>query len=605
MNIGIDFGSTYSTISKYNPSTQQAEAITLAEGEPASIPSVVSINRKGQITCGAGAKGQSGKKTVRLFEAFKMLLPETDQELLRDRGYDDIYTPRVITRHFLESTLRGVLQRAKDSGEDGTGFENVVICMPEIWANGKKTLNGRKMLREILKQDVDIPINNVHVVTEPEAASAFIAYNYEQESHRAFNGYLLLIDYGGGTLDITLTKVTSDGKGSMVIAYRKSGGAGENHPDENGIVNIGSAGIAFMQNVVQRAMRDCGLLQEGEAANFTSPAFIAAVHDLERQLKDPNQIKNIEDTFQVYGSYRKIKKILTADRLDFYTLEYEDEEVDITYQHLFLSYQEVVEKVLRTAVDNINVEVKKELENYFKQTNKTGLNGVNADPCSPEAGQLDNFKIALVGGFGSFYLVKQQVAEIYNLDSNSDSDKRTKDITASKREQAISLGAALLAAQKLVLQQTARHSIGISTGSAKEKKLYYAFLCGQIIEPNTPYYLYRQSPEIPKNRVLFGALYSNIDKFYISFKDRPNCGCSMNLKNQMLNKLKALPKNNFWHLGFSMDENDQITLHIVPCSTPDYPNEAETIKIPLDDYNNMFDLTDTEEEVFEKWHSPV
>ena len=83
MKIGIDFGSTYSVISAYNDAEERVEILTLAEDDSASIPSVVSVNRNGKVTCGKGAKEQMGKRSVRLFEAFKMLLPETNTDMLR------------------------------------------------------------------------------------------------------------------------------------------------------------------------------------------------------------------------------------------------------------------------------------------------------------------------------------------------------------------------------------------------------------------------------------------------------------------------------------------------------------------------------------------
>lgn len=131
MNLGIDFGSTYSSIAKYNMVTGNAEHVTLAEGAPASIPSVVSISKKGVISCGLAAKEQVGKRSVRIFEAFKMLLNEPNRNMCQRRGYDDQYTPRKITKIFLETTLKGALLR---EGKDS--LENVVICVPEIWGNG-------------------------------------------------------------------------------------------------------------------------------------------------------------------------------------------------------------------------------------------------------------------------------------------------------------------------------------------------------------------------------------------------------------------------------------------------------------------------------------
>ena len=84
MNIGIDLGSTYSTVSKYNPATGRPEPMTLAEGEPASIPSEVAFNEwEMSYTCGKSAKDMAGQDGVKLFRAFKMLLVESKEGILR------------------------------------------------------------------------------------------------------------------------------------------------------------------------------------------------------------------------------------------------------------------------------------------------------------------------------------------------------------------------------------------------------------------------------------------------------------------------------------------------------------------------------------------
>ncbi|MCC8129606.1 MAG: hypothetical protein LIO51_06695 [Clostridiales bacterium] len=577
MNIGIDFGSTYSTVSAYNSVTGQVEALTLVEGEPASIPSVVSISKKGKVTCGKGAKDQAGKRTVRIFEAFKMLLTETNGAMLRRRGYDDRNTPRYITRRFLESTLRGILSRY----DDGKGLENVFICVPEIWGKNLQTLDGRVILRDILKNELSIPVGHVQVVTEPEAASAFYAYHYEQETGRSFNGHLLLIDYGGGTLDITLTEVSSDGQGTMEIGYREGGGAGENHPDSRGECAIGNAGIAYIQSVVVCAMREQGVLGEDEIPAYTSPDFIAAVRDLESQLKTADRIREIEDVFGVYGSgYQELEEVLNDNPIEFCTLEYDGEEIPVTYQQLYTAYRDTIAGVLAEQIRQINEKVKAH---------------INADPCDPASGVRDDFKIAMVGGFGLFYLVKKQISEIYRLDANEKIDRRTKNIAADKREQAISLGAALLAAGKVTLQKTARYSIGLYTaGSDRVYRLHYGIKYHQIVEPGKPYFICNRDsePDEPKNRITYGALYGNITHFAIEFTDRRNSGGLMALKPDILKRLEKLPEEGFWNCGFSMDESDIVTFHIVP--RPLLPGEeapGEEIAIPLDSYTKMFDLT--------------
>ena len=588
MKIGIDFGSTYSVISAYNDAEERVEILTLAEDDSASIPSVVSVNRNGKVTCGKGAKEQMGKRSVRLFEAFKMLLPETNTDMLRKRGYDDIYSPRRVTKDYLESVLHGILNRY-----GGDKFEDVVICVPEIWGKNLRTLDGRSILREILtgkdssgteiSDGIDIPVGAVRVVTEPEAASAFFAYNFEKETGKNFNGHLLLIDYGGGTLDITLTEVISERQGVMEIGYREGGGAGENHPDSGGDGTIGSAGIAFMQDVVKNAIRNSGIVAEDEYIGYTSPGFASAVRDLESQLKAPDRIKEIEDTFGEYGSYyQDYEAILEEDPIEYYEIEYNDEPIAVTYQQLYTSYKNVIEGVLNEQIKQINKKVSEHL---------------GSDPTQPEAGVRNDFKIALVGGFGSFYLVKKQIEEIYNIDLNDKLDMRTKNIAANKREQAISLGAALIAAGKIDLQKTARYSIGIyAPRSDGVYELHYGIKYHQTIEPGRPYFICNSDTDsdTPANRSTYGRLNGEIKNFAIEFTERTNHGGLMVLKREMLEQLKALPEHGFWNCGFSMDESDIVSFHVVPSHMMKGKN-VKPLVIPLGSYSKMFDLTDVKE----------
>ena len=579
MKIGIDFGSTYSTVSKYNEVVDNVEAITFSEGDPASIPSVVSISKKGQVTCGKGAKDQAGKRTVRIFEAFKMLLTETNQNMLSLRGYDDQFTPREITKRFLNSTLHGVLLH---DGQER--FEDLVICVPEIWSKNVTTLDGRLILREILNHEINIPIDHIRIVTEPEAASAFFAYNYEKETRKVFNGHLLLIDYGGGTLDITLTEVSSDGRGAMEIGYREGGGAGENHPDQMGAGAIGSAGIAYMQSVVLHAIRASGAVGPDEVPDYSGPEFVSAVRDLESQLKSSERIRDIEDVFGGYGSFKKMNKILKEEPIDFISLEYEGEEVPVFYQHLFLAYHETIEKVLEDQMREIVPKVESH---------------IGMDPRQPEAGVRDDFKIALVGGFGSFYLVKQQIAEIFKLNPNPNVDLRTKNIAADKREQAISLGAALLAEGKVTLQKTSRYSIGLCSRNARGdvEKIFYGIKYHQTIQPGRPYFLLKEegAADVPDNRVVWGALHGNIKSFAIEFTERLDCGGLMDLKPEILERLRQLPEIGFWNCGFSMDENDVVSFHLVPYLISGVPAQSSGIVIQLESYSKMFDLTAVKE----------
>ena len=291
-------------------------------------------------------------------------------------------------------------------------------------------------------------------------------------------------------------------------------------------------------------------------------------------MKSAERIQDIEDAFDIYGSYHKFSEIMEEEPEEFVSLEYEGEEISVTYQHLYLSYRDNIEGVLRRQIDEINQKV---------------MNHIHNDPCEPAAGVRDNFKIALVGGFGSFYLVKKQIGEIYKLDFNKAIDLRTKNISEDKREHAISLGAALLAEGKIVLQKTARYSIGVYASGRPRYGIKYH----QILEPGKPYFICmsEEKPDEPDNRVTYGGLHGNIKEFAIEFTERRDHGGLMRLKPELLERMQSLPEEGFWYLGFSMDESDVISFHIVPRPVPGVPTTNKGVVIPLESYTKMFDLT--------------
>ena len=575
MKIGIDFGSTYSAFSAYYPNKDEVKTIKVDPTGPETIPTVVSISRKGKVSFGASAKKRIGNHSERSFEAFKMLLNEPDPRVLTERGYDDTYTPRTAAKIFLESALRQLLENYRSSSDDH--FEEVVICVPEVWCNNARTQDGRSILRDIIQNEIDVPVGSVRVVTEPEAASAFFAYHYEQETKKIFNGHLLLIDFGGGTLDLTLTEVKSQGQGDMEISYRAGGGAGENHDG-----NVGVAGIAFMQRVIALAMQKIGAVESISEVDYRDEAFLQAVNQLEEELKYSQM--DVEDFFRgTADTYSGISRIGEEEDDELTCLKYNGEPMPITYLDLFRAYQQVIEATVREQVGLINRQVK---------------DRIGVDPCSVSAGERDDFKIALVGGFNSFCLVKMQLAEIYNLDANNAADLRIRNINVENKELAISLGAALLAAGRVRQKRVARFSIGLYTASIDGVfRANYAIHYLQDLEPEKTYYILHnpKEPDTPKNRKLFACLHKNLEVFVFNFTDDPALAGRMRLKPLMIKKLEQLPQDGFWNCGFSIDNSEVIRFHALPAAIGRNSGHQQEIMIPLDDYIGMFELSEVGE----------
>lgn len=585
MKLGIDFGSAYSTISRYIAAENRVEALTLKEGDSATIPSAVSVSRAGEVMCGTSAKNKVGRKNVKVYEKFKMLLVETDEQIISNSGYNQDFTPYDAAKAFLESVLCGVMNRYAGKNEE---IEELVFCVPEVWSSQARTLDGRNLLKDIV-QKIKLPNQkstpHIRIYTEPEAASAFFAYNYEIETGEQFNGYLLLIDYGGGTLDITLTSITSDGEQRMEIRNCESGGVGENHPNSNGNYFIGNAGIAYINKVVELAILDSEELDEPPI--FDSIDYIKAMQELEDALKDSSKIKNIKFVFDELGDYDDYESILDEKPKTFCEIEYMDETINVTYQHLFLAYQAIVAGVIEDQLGNINKKIVK---------------NIGLDLCELDASLRNDFKIAVVGGFGTFHLVQKQIAHIYNLQLQN--DLRIKNINLDKCEQAISLGAALLAADCVKIQKRARYSIGLcSNRVGNQELLCYGIKYHQEIEIGKPYFMLRKGEieDIPVNRVTYSGLRRNIKKFIVGFSERLDRGFPMILKPEFLQRLEAVPAEGLWCLGFSMDENEVISFHVVSARTTlqnDMQNDNREIIIPLDSYANMFELTAGQEEEY-------
>ncbi len=374
INLGLDFGSTYTTVSIYREDTQTLETLILNQTLP-FIPSVAAL-MDGQFEFGRAAKSLTGKKDARVFKAFKMLLPETNQKKLAERGFDQMYTPEVIAKYFLENVLRQVLKNLNENE-----IETLVIGVPEIWNEGISTLDGRTMLRNICR-DMKF-VKEVKVVSEPAAASAFFAHNFFVTTGKKFEGKILLVDYGGGTLDITLTDVLSgtgpNGTNTVEIKVLERTGAGENEERE-----VGKAGIVYMETVMEEAIKRSGILKDTKEFVYDGK-FYKAVDELEQQLQDRTQ--KIQDVFEEFGLDEE-----ELNEIRFVCIDYRDESVDVTYGLLL----EVYNRVIRPVFDE-------KLRQMIAYMDEEGIQYMDRNQ--------DIFKIALVGGFGNYYLVKNNLSE--------------------------------------------------------------------------------------------------------------------------------------------------------------------------------------------------
>ena len=597
MRLGLDIGSTYSTLARYVAGEDEVKGLTLSEGSPCSIPSAVAVAGDDDWAFGSAALDMIGDGDV--YERFKMLiLEENNDEILRQNGYDSgERSPRKILTAYLTNLLSAMMNRYEKGGR----IDKLVACVPEEWDKSFRHLDGRNILRSILINDVTycgghrMKPEDVQIVTEPEAASAYFAHQYQKKANKPFRGHLLLIDFGGGTLDITLSRIYSNGDGQMEIESSEHGGCGENHKNKDGTFQIGCAGIAYMQQILRYALEDAA--GDAENPNFpetfrydpTDPDFAVAFKRLESKLKspfDPNGNNRIEIAFAPFEDYSNFKKILTDPKYEdpkigkFCEIRYGRKPLTITYRQIYRAYRDIIAQPLRKELIKITDKVKKYLEK--------DADGAERNPRKPAQGLQEDFKIALVGGFANFYLVQAQIYDFYNIDPDSEMDGRLKNIDAAKMEMAIACGAALIAADKVKLKKLAPLSMGLrlSNGGDGYEDLY-AIRYHQPIVPNRPYYLLRQNAveDTITNRVkLIGV--TGITEFVIRDDETlDKGGIRALLKEEFQKKFAGLSGNCLYYFGLSMDENGIYSFHVEPT---DNPNGAK--KVQLASFQEMMEL---------------
>ena len=540
MNIGIDFGSTYSMLSYYDPASDSIRPVQ-AQNSSIYIPSVACLY-KNKLFFGQQAKDQiNNKKNAVAFRAFKMLLNEDDRSRLEEMNYNQEYTPKRIAREFLKQQLINAKQRC-----NANKFEKVVICIPQVWNTDIYTMSGKAILQEIcmeLKEEADL-LDKVVVVSEPAAASAYFAYAHQKKTQEAYNERMLIVDYGGGTLDISLTKVSTvvreDGTATMEIDIEGETGAGENHGNQ-----IGDAGIAYLEGTVRLALEDAGYTGVPRDS-----AFIQQVNDFESALINQANAIQVMVQAECNGDVRRLEFV---DDI-FYELDYDDENIPITYSTIYRAYQQIIAPVLTAQLEKVKTEY---------------LDPIGLDPRF----DVDKLQLALVGGFGQFELVRQQVYDFFHI---------VRDLEDGGREDAICYGAALIADGLVSLRKTAKLSMGLITRYQGEETFEFAITKRMELEYDKVYYM-------PNPIIFGGGAKKDTWRFAIgqgNRTDEAHCLIPLPATQHELNKIEPGRSYTF---GFSVDDSDIYSIHVIPTDTyGDVRFENEGRKIRLGNFSDIF-----------------
>ncbi len=187
ITIGIDFGTTKTLVSYYDEDRQEAKCIRLGRGKD-HIPTSIYVNNNGQFFFGDDADDEMNLAPERYCKSFKLKLgyPSPVLAFIQDHKY---YTAKELTSAYLKY-IRETCEQLAFMGQHIGG---AVISHPVAFSPAQRS--------ELIQAAQIAGFHHVQLVTEPEAAGLAFCTMCPKDS---FTGQALVVDWGGGTLDMAL-----------------------------------------------------------------------------------------------------------------------------------------------------------------------------------------------------------------------------------------------------------------------------------------------------------------------------------------------------------------------------------------------------------------
>lgn len=410
--IGFDFGTTNSTISFYNTETKTLDCFQTSASSTDYIPTVVAY--KGDDVCiGSVAKKNLTKKGYESYEHFKLRLGSDANTVIENKTK----TPTQVTADYIRELLSEYRHEQNIDSIDG-----IVMTVPETWFREESNRTARENIERIYEElGYDIE-TQFQLESEPVAAAGYFCWAYEHAKDKnpqgkKYNGFITVVDYGGGTLDVTLCKVEEGGN----IKILERCGYGEYNRTN------GCAGVAFDEAVIEKLCADNDITLEK-----TDKKFIKLRDAFEKE--KITETKHITEMMQLYYNDSSI----VEDEV-LLTLEYDDDELSVYCKDLAECFAKINKPVLDESLS--------QMQEYF------ATHGVDSS-------SQDAFKVLLVGGFSNFYCVEETVRRFFGSRYGLNDKRFDQVFTLNNKSLAIAKGAALIAQKVVKVDHTCTHNIG-------------------------------------------------------------------------------------------------------------------------------------------------
>lgn len=410
--IGFDFGTTNSTISFFNPETKSLDCFQISAGSTSYIPTVISY-KDGEVSIGDIAKKNITKKGYESYEHFKLRLGKNADQIIAEKTR----SPLRVASDYISALLSEYKANQNIDSVDG-----IVMTVPETWFREASNRTARENIEGIYKNlgyDIEAQFQ---LESEPVAAAGYFCWSYEHSREKnpegkKFDGFITVVDYGGGTLDVTLCKVENGDK----IKILERCGYGE-YTQTNGC-----AGVAFDEAVVERICSNNELdCQRGDRK------FVKLCSSFERE--KIAETKHITEMMKLYYSSPDI----VEDEV-LLTLEYDDDELPVYCADLAECFAKINKPVLDESL--------MQMQKFFS------THGVNS-------GDQEHFKVLMVGGFSNFYCVEETVRQAFDSRTGLVDNRFDQVFSTNNKSMAIAKGAALIAQKIVQVEHTCTHNIG-------------------------------------------------------------------------------------------------------------------------------------------------
>lgn len=458
--IGIDLGTTYTTLCYVNERKQPLDVgyiEVFRDGENLSIPSMVAYEKAtgAFVAIGDSARDLVGDVGHTVFQHFKMLLAKEDtpelESFIAQRPDYAMYLekkPSQVAQDFLFHLLSGF-----KNSQSVEHIDKVVITIPLVWDGlaqqlGGNTGNAKARVLTALKAACAelAPAGKktqIQVKSEPEAAAGYFAHEHLRQEGQAFEGDMLVVDYGGGTLDLTLAQVQRKPDGTVALSTKEVSGGGKSLDH-----GLGVAGVAYDQKLAEIVLGE-------RRSEFSAQKWQSFLNILEQKKRQ--------------GTVRKAINRYSVLHVNKQAFNFED----------------------GTRV------MPQDCEKAFNAANRDHLKVALEEVCGGDDKlkrlKDPDIKVVLVGGFSNLPFVELFVRESMGIEKELDSagelkrpltDKRMSLNRTQDRQCAIAMGAALVAAQQLSIDdQKTRFHLGFWVRTTNGDDLGYR----EIFPKGLPY----------------------------------------------------------------------------------------------------------------------